>query len=550
MRKSTVVLLIAMLLAAVMLFSACGSSIAIDTVKFTKITDGSIYVDEDPAHTTITEVTALKNSTYDDQYGSLFLFYLDEVVEDEYVTKYQVYNADTNKVVFTATDADENYIHIYLARTDTDIPYFVVYTATYAKEDDEINYDKYTETTTIYAADGTLIATANYDADEYSTADLLFFDDKVYKAAENGSFSFLADYPSLAAFPDLYMETEEYYYGVMSNGRLKSESDYSLTLVVYDKDFNVVSTYALPDYAEIATCIILDTDEVLLQYLVEKDPYTEDYDFYEDDTKYSYKTLIIEAEDGKAEEIVVDYCLRYGENLKDEYRANYGLDDSICAIAYAVPITDKHLDFNNARTCFISDDGDLSFLNDSRIEEFYLVAPNLWEVYTSSGNTYLINEDGEIIGDISNAYSNDMYYISETKVYDHTLTEVYNFAANKLEIVDILDKAILFENQDDELILYANGTTTTLIAKDTDRELIDDYEFLNAGFFAIIDYTDEANEKYELYNEAGTKLLTLDYSGYFDLDIVGNYWDGNIMIRVERWDSENFEYTYTYYHIG
>ncbi|MBQ9779101.1 MAG: hypothetical protein IJW22_09295, partial [Clostridia bacterium] len=143
------------------------------------------------------------------------------------------------------------------------------------------------------------------------------------------------------------------------------------------------------------------------------------------------------------------------------------------------------------------------------------------------------------------------YITCDGKLYDHNLQLLFDYEAEKLYRYESFGNCILFTNDDDELILYANGQKSTLIAKDTAREYMDSYS--NEGdYFVICDSTDPAAIKYEVYNNAGAKILTLDYSPE-SFDISRAFWtpdDSVLMLCVTGWDVTNLEVTYTYYRVA
>ena len=558
MKKTRIVMLTALLLVGVMLLSSCG--IGGDSLKLKTLFDGATYVDDSPALSTATEVADLKNAEYESYNGDLALFIGEAEVDSIFYDKYIVYNVKTGTVVFTATESelvkyDVNLCEGYDYFTELPVAsHFVVWTTTYTKEGDVVNYDKSTDTTTVYNVDGSQIATAARDTDTEYGYDLLYFEGKVYRVGDDGKFAYAFDYSPLAEFPEIIMVSEDYYLA-MADGGMARMSGPGMTLACYDKELNLLSTYTAPSYLEASNGALLANGNFLVQGQVQADPFSEDYDFMDEDGKWELYTLIIDVEKGEAKEIECDYMIEFSMPITDEIREEGGLGDKVDNMAYVYAIENKRINESSLYTGTINNKGEflpLEKINGMNPLEVMMIAENRWLVGTAEGFAYLVDEKGDIIADISNASFNESGYITcDGKLYDHNLQLLFDYEAEKLYRYESFGNCILFTNDDDELILYANGQKSTLIAKDTEREYMDSYS--NEGdYFVICDSTDPAAIKYEVYNNAGAKILTLDYSPE-SFDISRAFWtpdDSVLMLCVTGWDVTNLEVTYTYYRVA
>lgn len=570
MRKSGLVLLVALLLAGVMLFSSCGEATH-DSIKFSKIVDGELYADTEPLFSTLTEITELKNMELEsvDGYSEYLYLFSTEVEsgEDEY-TKYVVYNEKTNAVILTLTETEVIDYEFEFDSTNEDEVFFLVYTTTYKKDGDVVLYDDYTESTALYDCTGAQIASVNayvYSDDVMYGADLLYFDGKCYRFGENGALTYAFDRSPLAGFPEIYHKTGEYYLGYASY----MGPDYGLFLI-FDAELNRIGEIRVPAYAEMTGSVLASEETLMLQYMVEKDPYTEDYDVYmtespsmpaaavsDDDeaVKYDVHTLLISLKNGKSEEIDCAYVLRMSIPIDyDDVRERTAISEKYDFLAYVAPIEDRYMDSAKASVAIIEKNGTFKQIvlkNGEYVLEFEAVSNTSWIVFTASGNSYMVNEKGEILFEVNDEGSNKEYFVAEGKLFNYNGEMVYDYRADGLDLEEVKQGCIIFCNQDNEVICYAAGTATTLIAKDADREFID-FSY-GDEYFGIVDYTDIANVKYEFYNGAGSKLLTLDggEDGYI-VDIIDpeGYDFGEGIIRVSGYDLTTGEPTYTYYRLG
>ena len=137
---------------------------------------------------------------------------------------------------------------------------------------DNNHTNEYSYVVSLRDAAGTEFATATRMTGLPETRwDLLRFEGKCYRVDKEGKFTLVGDYSDFAPLPNIVAETEKYYYAINAG-----------TVIVYDKALAIVSYYNMPTYANVAAsqAFALDAEKVLLQYTVEEDPFTDDYDIY------------------------------------------------------------------------------------------------------------------------------------------------------------------------------------------------------------------------------------------------------------------------------
>ena len=161
---------------------------------------------------------------------------------------------------------------------------------------------------------------------------------------------------------------------------------------------------------------------------------------------------------------------------------------------------------------------------------------------------YLINGKGEILGNISNATDISVGYMRcDGKIYDYDMNVLYDYRAAKLSYEDWVGGSLIFENEDDEVLLYTGGnSTTTIVGKDSDLSLY----YVASNYYVIKDMSAEDVVKYHFYNEKGTLLVTVESNSYFndnsyysDFESCG-YFDDVKIIETKNADGESVFYRF------
>ncbi len=556
MKKFKFTFMALLLLSMVLVLASCGIR------SFDDLVDKDYEpVDTNPAYTTVNEVATLAELETAQQAGDLQLFTKTDPTTG--LTKYVVYDVANNKVVWqkeetkseSATAQSKMQLAVSLS-TLKEATYFTVTQTTIAQTLENgipVKTDR-TSTVSVYAFDGTQyaeLAKAEEPDHEILTAqDLLYFEGKCYRADESGKIAYAFDYSTFAKFPTLSHSTPEYYVERVSN-----------VWIVYDKELNQISAYELPSYAEVNYSRVLG-DKLFVQYVIQEDMFSTDYQIItEDNKKFTLYTSLIDLEKGKEKEVDAEYVVagtmmastsasweRYG--FKD-------MEDEDVAIVRVCEIVDQRINEAELATqlAVLNAKGKITILDlpfAMPVADIEPVAKGIWEVETIDGREYLINADGEVQGEITQAELDDAaYVIANGKLYDYELKEVYDFEADKLEYVFSCAKGIFFTNEDDELILYSAGQKITLITKrDAEegiREYSDAYSSIENGYFVIVDESDEDNTKYEIYNIAGKLLKTVSKTTQFYMETVIKTDDGaaalvKIITRAENADKSTTGY--------
>ena len=556
MKKFKLTLMVLLLLAMVLVLVSCGAR------SFDDLVDEDYEpVDTDPAYTTVNEVSTLADLDAAQQAGDLQLFSKTDPATG--LAKYVVYDVANNKIVWQKeeTNSESATARSRVSFTVSfnvlkDASYFTVTQTTISQtlEDGIAIKTDTAKTVSVYAFDGTTY-TELVKADEpkqeiCTTQDLLYFEGKCYRADESGKIAYAFDYSTFVKSPTLSQSTAEYY--IERTGNI---------WIVYDKSLNRLNAYELPSYADVSYSRVLG-DKLFVQYGIKEDMYSTDYQVLtENNEKYTFYTLLVDLEKGKEKEIDTEYLV--GGTMIASTSASwekYGfkdMDGKDIAIVRVYEIVDKRINRAQLATqlAVVDAKGNIKILEmpfDMPVDDIEPVAKGIWLVETIDDREYLIDADGKVKGEITQAALDDAsFVVANGKLYDFDLNVVYDFEEEELEYSFGTSKSIFFANEDDELILYTAGQKTTLITKrDAEkgiREYSEAYSSLENGYFVIVDESDEDNTKYEIYNIAGKLLKTISRTTQFRMETVIRTDDGaaclvKIITRAEDADKSTTAY--------
>ena len=563
MKKIKLVLLAVVLLTTVLLLASCGAN------SFTDLVDREYTpVDRYPAYTQNAAVSALTDMTQAGGNGDLRLFTKTDI--ETGLTKYVVYDVANDSVVWQAEEtksesATSNSRTAYAVSFDwIDEGAFFTVTTTNTVVTLEESVVVKTDVNTskaIWAWNGTAYAELVKVDDPRGAikveADLIYFEGKVYREdAQTKAVAYAFDYSALAAFPDIRISTENYY--VVSDDGM---------FITYDKSLKQVSAFQLPSYAKDTDMWIELGDKIFFQYSVAEDMFGENYAILgEGNSKTTLYTILVDLETAKVKELKSEYKIVEDDVLlsTDEYwNEGYGLaavEKGVLALVQVAKVENKRVDESDLAVewAILDEKGDITVLEvptTMPAADFNFVAKDLWAIETVDGRLYYVNGEGEILAELDYdkiENGNDKYFAANGKLYDVNLNEVYDYQADKLEIVRTTRKAFMFTNEDDELIIYANGAKTTLIdktaAKEGKRTYSELYSNTYAGYFVIVDTNDAENTKYMIYNNEGVLIKTVENTKTFNITSVASAKDGAVrLVKITTWAKDAEKATDTYY---
>jgi hypothetical protein len=338
-----------------------------------------------------------------------------------------------------------------------------------------------------------------------------------------------------AYLPELVnIKTENYYYA----------TDGETEVSVYDQDLNCVFYWEVPFDEYDDSEIFLLSDGVLLAQVWELLPEdTEKYDVVIDGEKFNLTHYILNAEKDKVKEVDLDFMVDEVDLMDADY--GYGYDDEESTYpekminwAEIYYINDQKIDSLDTEVT-IKENGDVIELAPEFDNVPYARTENRWVEYRDNGEEYLIDEEGEVIGNITGESNyNEKFISTGTKLLNYDLEVVYDVKANAKKIVTMFETSVLLKDEtpDSEgktnYYLYkADGTITKI-------ENYYDYESYY-GFYVTYD---SATSLFTFYSETGTVLTTVkgwSYSAvYFD------YTENIVIVRVT--DTENKTHYYKF----
>lgn len=499
MKRSKLLILTATVLAMLMFFTACGNQGG----SFKGVLDAKKeYEDIYPSYTKGEKVEGLSGATVTTSAGPL-VHLTKQNTEDSEKVNHMVYNVITNSVVWQKETTKNLKISVHLNSVylnesyDNAIGYFTVTTTETNESKPE---EKPVITTTLYSEAAKSVASSADDILVEEVYDLLVFDGKCYRISDDSSITYAFDHSALANIPDINTKYKDLYYEI--------NEEY---IAIYNKNLEPVSQYAFPSYADDdPSILLLENGNLFIQYSYTADEFSTDYTVLDPDDgeKLMLVSEILNVKNGTAKQVKTEYYVSYGVNLIQESTIadSLGLNVKKLPVAAMVAQISNQRFATEERFASINNNGKVSeigAINNDPIQNIYLHADNLWVIETEN-HSYLVNGKGKTVGDISNASSFGKYFYVDGKIYDESLTMVYDFRSNDLTVKRSVGDSLLFENEDGEILLYKGGSEPTkLIAKDSEKTLLDTSSYSTNGYILI-----KNNEKLEIYNDQGTLLCT------------------------------------------
>jgi len=491
--------LVCLFLCIVLLCTSCAKD-----MTFVDYYAAKEYKDKYPTLNSFTEVEKLDGYSYETSGYEII------VVETKEGDKVKFFNLEKDYFVLTIDEAHLDNFDFFEVSGNT---FIVTVEADYSGED--IYY------TNIYDANGSLMFSkkgysdldSKTDKVVITSEDLFQFDKKIYRVDNGGGIYPVVTNPFYGTLPAFSFRTEAYYYIVNSSD-----------VAVYDQSLNCVFNWTTPYITYEECSIVALSEENFLVQILEVLPDTETkYDFLGDNgEKYKLTSTIVDVKTGKEKTVKLDYLITYLT-----YSANrvYGSDeydyisDKISNIAYVCYIKDHKLHSNISAFALVALSGKDASVEFTIAPEFdnlpTPIAENRFEYITDSGETYLIDATGKTIAKFSSdvtedADFNEKYIVLDGKIYNYDLNEVYDCAANKKEVIDILGHCIILrdsvgENKDYHLYTV-NG------------EVFEIENFFNSGLASFITGSSEQfyttfnkdDTEFKFYNEFGTYLGKVD----------------------------------------
>ena len=473
--KKRILALVALMLCIVTVLASCATS-----KKFKKIVGDAAYEDENP---TLAAAKALTlKGELENAKGDLVVFELEN--EEENTITYTVYNLALDTVVYTVTDSQK------VEKTETE--------ETTTEIEIELRYNEMTEASWFKVAMVTTVRTIRTAEESVSVVyslrnakggafagcttkdektvrfeeslDLILFENAAYRIAKDGSIDKAFDVNAFAAFPAVYYKQGNYYYGATSN----------YAICVYDAELNLVAHTQFPSYVNASDigCFFLNDGNVLIQYTETLGQFEEEYDYSANGYRHNLCSFLLDVEKNKTKKLDLDYKIVRLDN-QSEYD-NWLYSEKIENVAWIHEIEDQKLDeaYSAKKMVSMSNKGKVKreitgIIPNQAPEDLKCVAPDRWVATDLAGNKFLLNGNGEIIGNVNGLdleNLNAFYLLMNGKIYDWDLNLQYDLTANEVEISAEMNHGVLMAKKNGETFFYANGVVRTLINEDEAKD--------------------------------------------------------------------------------
>ena len=408
---------------------------------------------------------------------------------------YRFYNLATDTIVLEWKDTDSSKLLVEKSNVvmvgDETMFYLVK----------ENKVDGNTElSTAFYDAKGAEITSMAKESAPTVNADFLVIEDRYFRY-EEGAFVLKFERSKLSQeIPTFTYWSEELYYAVGEND-----------VVIYTVDGQYLNAYVFPIYAKKPFATVLSSGDLLVQYVVELPEDASNYDVYEN-AKLDLISIVYNPKNGKTTNVDLDFMVtaniaRGVAQAEMSYSDYEDIAKGINNMAIILMIEDKRIDSQNMMTASINNKGGLKkVLSNTHPNQIGApvipVAPDRFNAPLKSGNTVLMDQDGKVIGEISNLEEqNFVFLIADDRVYNMDMQFVYDFGEGGFKIHQILDYAIIFSNADGGVKYYI---MTKDMTAPTELAITSETEY----YYIVKD-----GDSYVYYNECGEEILRSEYKG-------------------------------------
>lgn len=543
--KKRLIVLTAMMLCIIMMLSSC--ALFKPTVKFKNLVEKDFAPETNPTLTKVDKLNiqgAVQTSNDGNYYTSSDnLVLLIDTDKDTGRDTFTVYNVATNQVILEETESKKvefsvDFKNLYVENKTVTL----VLLHKVGNPDSDVEYELTVLTETgkkVVELEGE--SQSAVTSDMWNTADLFCIQNKVYRISENGEANVAFDWSDLRKNPGYLEKFGDFYISTSSS---------LLSVAIYDNSLSLLKTYTAPQYDSEAESEVmvnpLANGNVLVQYLVRQDSMAEKYTLLLNGEKYNLYSVLIEAKSGKVKDLNLDCVI--AQVAGGDILSEIGINEKVKNIARAYAIEDKRIDTSEEAMLLITltNQGKVEGVLDSPVpgallsEGFEAVAKNRWLFRTVKNSSFLVDEKGKIVGEASNiAYSNNAYIVSQGhKIYDYDLNMKLDLKEEGSTYIYMFENSVLFYTDKSEVKLYVNGEVKTIINASEGKRT---FTKLSNGAYMITDTTG-SNTTYEIYNEQGTLLGTIEDKLQTPPTVVKTADNGALLIAAQNQDSSEVKY--------
>lgn len=547
MKKSRIVLLVAALLALAMMLSACGK---VEIASIGEYLNADYDLSED-VYAKATALSALEGYSAVETLSSdkFVVFALQDTKDGKITTSYKIFSMFSGAIVQEFIDTEDvdfdfsmNGTSFVVQKTVLDASTInmtpdaadlekvalaqavTAYRAGIADDAAKLLLDDYiTDTYTLYDGTGAEMATTKYEGEYDYFAGMTVYDDVAYTVDEKtGAWTKKVEIPEYMTLDNLFMKTEEYYYG---------GTDYALT--VYDQELNVIATFPVPDYGDesaistyemfdgVYPMVALNNGDIVYQYGMVQDEDAKEYDFtYVEDGetfKMNLVTVLFSLENKEMKELEFDYVITALTSNDAVYNnllpasENTVLEDAFENIATLAPIVDGRVLFAEDKQDFVILDNELKVVKSLKLVENQInevpekIADDLYKVELMSGGVALVNGAGEVQKIVNNELNQvGAYFVGENAIYDLSLNKVQDLKDPDVSYKTVGESIFVttkINSKEYKVVALRDGKTTDVYTqtKDSKTKFV-----LGDGYYYIVN---EAND-YKYYTVTGEELVT------------------------------------------
>lgn len=501
MKKSRLIALLLVVVLAVSLLSSCALFGGAGDVK--KLLDDEGTFEVKAAASSATDVSSLTGyTTRQSSEGDLVVL---SKLDTDYSgmstsTSYIVYNVKTGSTLksFTNyTSTGSSHTGVTIGEVNEVSYFYTVYTY--------YGSDETTYTTELFDANGNMLTSVNKNITPSTVegTNLIKFDD-MYFEAKDGALNRAFEATPFKAIPDIFAGNDEYYYAKDGN-----------FFAIYDKQFEKLATCELPEYYDNYECGVLPGGNLLIQYTYVVDFFADKYDVLDTDemVKYNVVTLILTAK-GKVKEVKADFVIEGIYEVDAEMVAENVLNPKKfegASLVQGYKIEDNRIAYEFSG--FINKSGkvtELPELEGEGVLSIMAVAANRWVVITETYSYYLINEEGEILGAITEDVDTcGNYLVADGKIYDWSLNVLLDYeAAGYDDGLTALGGNIILTKTYEYSFSYLTSS-----GYDSESREVSDVVLFNGTTTTILDGTQTYAARVNSYNPSATTKA---------IDIVGD----------------------------
>ena len=489
MKKTKILMIIAALLSTVLLLCSC----AMEWEDVLVTVQGA----SKPSYQSLEKVNDLLDAEMREQCDEMV--YL-TAYTDAGKIKHIVYNLELGRVVYFRVESDAIVANVSFKRVYGTA--LIVESVTTTALESGASF----VTTTLYKPNGVSVATTmNAEPVLESACDLIYFEGKYYRVDGEGAISMAFEYAPTAARPAIFAMSETYYYAQNKD-----------TVAVYTRDgMHLVSHFAFPSYAQKPNFMILSNGNLLVQYMIAETDTANKYTFIYEEEKMTLVTQIFDVEEGELETIEADYLLKYGAGsaVYEEAWQKNGLNrEELPNFATVWMIEEgerQDLQENLLQMVCLNDEGeieDVLTIEGQNVQGVRMIAENRWILTSVLGTEYLVDQEGKVLGQVNNAEYHEARFFVGGRIYDLDLQVVYDYGKDGATLVKKMNNGVILKTYNGDIVCFANGESATVVGvKDATHRFYGAQD----GYYIVRDESDAAAVKYDVYNDLGVKIFTL-----------------------------------------